>query len=370
MGVHAKYGTVVARRAFKDTLGARHPILLAPMAGAGGVALAAGAMAGGAVGALPCALLSPAEARMQVTELRSAVAGPINLNFFCHPLGPPPDEAAWHALLAPFYAEYGVGPPDVPPPLRAPFDAAMAAMVEDVRPEIVSFHFGLPDAELLGRVRATGAVIIASATTVEEARWLAGQGVDAIIAQGWEAGGHAGRFLRDPAEGPERPSAAMGLFALLPQIVDAVDLPVIAAGGIADCRGIAAAFMLGASAVQIGTAYLACPESLISADHRAALAGEAAERTVFTNLFSGRLARGIPNRLVTALGPVRDEAPPFPYASAALARLRDADPGAFGPLWAGQSARLARPVAAEALTEQLAGEALALLRPAGAGWLS
>ena len=332
------------------------------MAGAGGVDLAAGAMAAGAAGALPCAMLTPEALRAQYAGLRSAAAGPVNLNFFCHRLGPVPDESDWQVLLAPFYAEYGVGPPETPPPLRTPFDETMAAAVEELRPAIVSFHFGLPEESLLRRVRDAGALVIASATSVAEARWLTARGVDAVIAQGWEAGGHTGRFLG------EDPAAAMGLFALLPQIADAVDVPVIAAGGIGDGRGIAAALMLGACAVQIGTAYLACPESLISAPHRDGLGSEAADRTMFTNLFSGGLARGLPNRLMEELGPVRAEAPPFPYASAALARLRNADPGAFGPLWAGQAARLARPLPAAALTERLAAEALALLGRTGAGW--
>lgn len=347
--------------AFRERLGATHPILLAPMAGSGGVALAAGVIAGGGVGALPAALLSPDALRTQHAELRAA-SGPVNLNFFCHRIGPAPDERAWRDLLAPFYAEYEVGPPDAAPPLRAPFDAAMAEVVEELRPDIVSFHFGLPDEALMARVKATGALTIASATTVAEARWLAARGVDAVIAQGWEAGGHTGHFL-----GGDR-AAAMGLFALLPQVVDAVDVPVIAAGGIADGRGIAAAMMLGASAVQIGTAFLACPESLISAPHRAALAGEGTERTLFTNLFTGGLARGIPNRLIEALGPVRAEVPAFPYGSTALARLRAADPAGFGQLWAGQGAPLARPMPAKALTERLAAEALALLGGTSAGW--
>lgn len=362
MGVDAEHRHMVAAAAFRERLGAAHPILLAPMAGSGGVALAAGAMAGGAIGALPAALLSPDALRGQYAELRAAGAGPINLNFFCHAVGPAPDESAWQALLAPFYAEYDVGPPDVAPPLRAPFDEAMAAVVTELRPAVVSFHFGLPDEGLLRPVRDSGALVIASATTVAEARWLAARGVDGVIAQGWEAGGHTGHFL-----GGDR-AAAMGLFALLPQVVDAVDVPVIAAGGIADGRGIAAAVMLGASAVQIGTAYLSCPESLISAPHRAALAGDGTERTLFTNLFTGGLARGIPNRLIEALGPVRDEVPPFPYGATALARLRAADPAGFGQLWAGQGAPLARPMPAKALTERLAADALALLGRTGAGW--
>jgi nitronate monooxygenase len=346
-------------RRLLDLLGIEAPILLAPMAGAGGPDLAVAAIAGGALGSLPCAMLTPDQARAQLLDVRERTAGPISLNFFCHRPIDPPDESRWRAALAPYYREYGVGPPAEPPPLRAPFSEAMCAVVEELRPEVVSFHFGLPEAPLLDRVRATGAKIIASATTPAEARWLDAHGVDAVIAQGFEAGGHAGRFL------PGDPAAQMGLFALLPQVVDAVRVPVIAAGGIGDARGIVAALMLGASAVQIGTAYLHCPESLIGAGHRAALASEAAERTVFTNLISGGLARGVPNRLMEELGPVSLEAPPFPHATAALAGLRKAAEAKgrtdFTPLWAGQSARLGRSVGARQLTETLAADALALL---------
>jgi nitronate monooxygenase len=235
----------------------------------------------------------------------------------------------------------------------------MCELVEEVRPEIVSFHFGLPDDRLLDRVRAAGARILSSATSIAEARWLAERGCDAIVAQGWEAGGHAGRFL------PADPASHMGLIALVPQIVDAVDVPVIAAGGIADARGIAAALLLGASAVQIGTAYLRSPESLAIPQHRVALAGEGAERTLFTNVFTGGLARGLPNRLVDELGPVSGVAPPFPYASNALADLRKAaeargDTG-FTSFWSGQAARLGPALPAGELTRRLAAETLVLL---------
>jgi nitronate monooxygenase len=346
-------------RRFEALLGSRHPILLAPMAGAGGVDLAAGAMAGGAVGALACAMLSPDEVRSQAAELRSRSDGPLNLNFFCHAMPAEADDGAWRALLAPWYERYGVAAGERSGPVRRPFDAAMAEVVEAVRPELVSFHFGLPDEALLDRVRAAGAKVVANATTVEEARRLGERGVDAIIAQGWEAGGHSGRFLGG------RPDEHMGLFALLPQIADAVPLPVIAAGGIADGRGIAAALTLGAAAVQIGTAYLHCPESLIAPAHRAALESEAAERSLFTNLFSGGLARGLWTAPMSELGPVRDEAPPFPLATAALAPLARAaaerGETGFRPMWAGQSARLGRPLPALELTEALAADALARL---------
>jgi len=334
---------------FLALAGARWPIVQAPMAGAGGVALAVAAIRGGAVGSLPCGLLTPDEVRAQVAEVRAAAAGPLNLNHFCHEMPEGADDAEWRALLRPFCDEAGVDPDAGGSALRRPFDAAHCAAVEELRPELVSFHFGLPDEALLARVRRAGARIIGNATTVAEARMLAERGVDAIIAQGWEAGGHAGRFLPDP------PDEQMGLMALLPQVVDAVDVPVIAAGGIGDARGIAAAFLLGAAAVQLGTAYLHCPESLIGAEHREGLASEAAEHSAFTNLYTGGLARGLPTPLTEALGPIREEAPPFPLASLALAPL------GLRPRWAGQAARLGRAEGAEVLTGRLGREALALL---------
>jgi nitronate monooxygenase len=334
---------------FLALAGARLPIVQAPMAGAGGVELAVAAMKGGAVGSLPCGMLTPDEVRTQAAEVRAQTNEPLNLNFFCHDMPEDADDAEWRALLRLFYQEAGVEPGASGGAVRRPFDEALCDAVEQVRPSLVSFHFGLPGDALLARVRSTGAKLIGNATTVAEARALAGRGVDAIIAQGWEAGGHAGRFLADP------PDEQMGLFALLPQIVDAVSVPVIAAGGIADARGIAAAFLLGASAVQPGTAFLHCPESLIGPEHRGGLAGEAAEHTAFTNLYTGGLARGLPTALTDALGPIREEAPPFPLASFALAPL------GLRPHWAGQAARLGRAEGAEALTERLGRDALALL---------
>lgn len=335
---------------FLELTGARAPIVQAPMAGAGGVALAAAAMRGGAVGSLPCALLSGDQVRNQVAEVRASVEGPLNLNFFCHTLPEPPDETEWHALLAPYYAEEGVVP-GAPVPLRRPFDAGMCAVVEQVRPQVVSFHFGLPAPELLDRVRATGAKVLGNATTVPEMHWLAARGCDAIIAQGIEAGGHAGWFLDHHA-----PTHLAVLLAA------PVDVPVIAAGGIIDGSGVVGALEAGASAVQVGTAYLATPESLISAPYRALLGTEAAADSDFTNLFSGREARGIRNRLMRDLGPVSPVAPAFPYASAVLAPLRKAAEadgrGDYSPLWAGKNAARVRPRDAEQLTRELAQAAL------------
>lgn len=342
-------------RRLLDLVGTAQPIIQAPTAGAGGVDLCVAAMQGGALGSLPCALLSPEQVRQQIAEVRSRAEGPVNLNFFCHKMPGAVDGSAWIALLRPYYDEYGVDP-GTGGPLRLPFDEQMCAVVEEVRPEVVSFHFGLPEPALLDRVKGSKAIVISSATTIEEALWLEARGVDAIIAQSFEAGGHTGRFLgSDPAE-------ALGLFALLPQVADAVSVPVIAAGGISDGRGIAAALVLGASAVQLGTAYLHTPEAAISNVHRERLRDR---HTVFTNLLTGGLARGVRGRLIDDLGPVRTEAPPYPFASEALAPIRKAAEQqgeyGFGPMWAGQAAPLGQALPAAELTRRLAADALAIL---------
>ena len=346
-------------RRFIELAGTEHPIVQAPMAGAAGVALCVAAIRGGALGSLPCAMLSPEQVREQVAQVRSATAGPFGLNFFCHEMPAQADDTAWRALLRPYYEEFGVSAGNGGA-MRLPFDSAMADIIEELRPPVVSFHFGLPAEPLLSRVKATGAVVIGNATTAHEARWLEQRGVDAIIAQGSEAGGHTGMFLdTDPAE-------AMGLFALLPLVADAVSVPVIAAGGIGDGRGIAAALTLGASAVQLGTAYLHTPESRISSVHRQRL-GEGG--TVFTNLMTGGLARGLRGRLIDELGAIRSEAPPYPLAGAALAPIRSAAEKTgeygFGPMWAGQAAPLGEQLPAAELTRKLAADALAILAARG-----
>lgn len=344
-------------RRFLDLVGTDLPIVQSPMAGAGGVELCVAAIEGGALGSLPCGMLSPMQVREQVAQVRARTGGAFALNFFCHEMPRELDDRAWRDLLRPYYEEFAVEPGNGGA-MRLPFDVEMAEVVEELRPVVVSFHFGLPAPDLLQRVRATGAVIIGNATTPEEARWLEQRGAGAIIAQGFEAGGHSGRFLgSDPTE-------ALGLFALLPQVADMVSVPVIAAGAIADGRGIAAAFLLGASAVQLGTAYLHTPEAAISGAHRERLKQGG---TLFTNLMSGGLARGLHGRLVDELGPVRSEPPPYPLASAALAPVRAAaekrsDFG-FGPMWAGQAAPLGEPLPAAELTRKLATDALALLDP-------
>lgn len=358
MGVDAQYRDVVSKPDFFAALGARYPVIQAPMAGFGDAGLAIAAIRGGGIGSLAGAMFAPDRLLTEVATVRASVVGPLNLNFFCHQPPQDVDDSAWRALLAPLYAAEGITPGGDAPPARRPFDGDAAHVVEETRPDIVSFHFGLPAPDLLARVRATGARIIASATNVAEARHLAKAGCDAIIAQGYEAGGHAGHFLHG-----HRP---VGTFALVPQIADAVDVPVIAAGGIADARGAAAAIVLGATGVQAGSAYLSTEESLASAIHRAALAGPDAGDSVFTNLFSGGLARGIRNRLIDTLGAVNATVPPFPTASAALAPLRkqaeSAGRGDYTSLWAGQAAPLSHYRHAAALTEMLGAAALAARR--------
>lgn len=339
-----------------DLPGIELPIIQAPMAGVQDSALAVAVCNAGGLGSLPCAMLAPDALRRELDALRAGTGRPFNLNFFCH-TPPTPDaqrERAWRAALAPYYREFGLDPADVATTAnRAPFDADVAAIIEPFRPAFVSFHFGLPAADLLVRVKQWGTKILASATTVEEALWLEARGVDAVIAQGLEAGGHRGHFLSDDL------TRQAGTFALLPQIVRAVRVPVIAAGGIADARGVAAALALGACAVQVGTAYLLCPEATTRAVHRSALQSEAARHTALTNLFSGGAARGIVNRLMRELGPISPLAPAFPLASAAVAPLltlaERAGSGDFSPLWAGQNASGCREIPAGQLTRELAG---------------
>ncbi len=355
-------GNAWSDRRILDLFGIEAPILLAPMAGAGTPELAIAVGGAGGLAALACSQLSSERVVQAVETIRAAGHHPLNLNFFCHIAADTDPErlVGWRAALSVYYQELGLDPDTATPmPVRRPFDDAACAVVESAQPEVVSFHFGLPAPDLLERVKKAGAKVIASATTVAEAQWLEARGCDAVIAMGLEAGGHRGSFLSfDPAR-------QVGTFALVPQVADAVAIPVIAAGGVADARGIVAALALGAAAVQIGTAYLFCPETRLSSLHLAALRGSADDSTMLTNLFTGRPARGIANRLMRELGPLSPLAPPFPMAAAGLAPLRAAaesnGSGDFSPFWAGQAAPLARSCPAGALTIALAEAALALL---------
>lgn len=336
-------------------LGSALPLIQAPMAGSQDHRLAAAVCEAGGLGSIPCAMLTPTALRQELERLRSLTTRPFNLNFFSH-VPPEPDAArdtTWREALAPYYDELGVDPASIASgPGRLPFNDEAAELVEEFRPAVVSFHFGLPDESLLQRVRRSGAKILSSATTLDEALWLQEHGVDAVIAQGLEAGGHRGHFLDHDL------SRQLGTFALVPQLVDALEVPVIAAGGISDARGVAAAMALGAAGVQVGSAYLLCPEANTSAIHRAALQSPAARHTALTNLFSGRPARGIVNRLMRELGPLSTQAPEFPLATAAIAPLRAAaeaqGSGDFSPLWAGQNIANCRPMPAAELTRELA----------------
>ena len=339
-----------------EIVGVDLPIIQAPMAGVQGSALAVAVSNAGGLGSLPCAMLDPASMRKELAAIRAQTDKPFNVNFFCHR---PPEpgaerEAAWRSALAPYYAEFGIDASAIPSgPGRRPFDAGAADVLAEFRPPVVSFHFGLPPADLLARVRGWGARILSSATTVDEARWLEAHGVDAVIAQGLEAGGHRGVFLSSDL------STQVGTFALVPQVVKAVRIPVIAAGGIADAKGVAAALALGAAGVQVGTAYLLCPEATTTAPHRAALKSDAARVTALTNLFTGRPARGIVNRIIRELGPIGAAVPDFPLATSAIAPLRakaeSLGSGDFSPLWSGQNASGCREIPAAVLTREIAG---------------
>jgi nitronate monooxygenase len=336
-------------------LGSEWSLIQAPMAGFQGAALAIAVCKAGGLGSLPCALLTVEAMRKELAAIRAATDRPYNVNFFTHtpPAADARREAAWRSALAPYYQEYGIDPNAIPAgPGRAPFTAEAADALQEFKPAVVSFHFGLPAAALLERVRACGAKILASATTVDEALWLEAHGVDAVIAQGAEAGGHRGNFLTEDL------TSQPGTFALVPQVVRAVKVPVIAAGGIADANGVAAAIKLGAAAVQVGTAYLLCPETTTSAVHRAALKSEAARNTALTNIFTGRPARGILNRVMRELGPMNAAAPAFPLATSAIAPLRAKGEaqgsGDFSPLWSGQNATGCREIPAGEITRALA----------------
>lgn len=324
------------------------------MAGSQGSQMAVAVSNAGGLGSLPAALLSLSDLRTELARIKSGTDRPYNVNFFCHdtPAFDARRDAAWRQALAPYYQELaldqgatGAGPG------RAPFSAEAANVLDEFKPPVVSFHFGLPSAALLARVKSWGATVLSSATTVDEALWLEARGADIVIAQGLEAGGHRGHFLSQDL------SLQMGTFALLPQMVKAVKVPVVAAGGIVDAQGVAAALALGAAGVQVGTAYLLAHEATTSSIHRAALQSEAARHTALTNVFTGRPARGIVNRLMAAVGPLSAQAPEFPLATAAIAPLRtkaeSLGSGDFSPLWSGQNVSACRAASAADITRAL-----------------
>jgi nitronate monooxygenase len=331
------------------------PLIQSPMAGVQGSELAIAVCRAGGLGSLPCAMLSLEKMRSELDAITAATDAPYNVNFFCHRNAAPDPaaEAAWQARLAPYYRELGIEPASIPAAAsRSPFSSEAADILQDYKPPVVSFHFGLPEPALLSQVKAMGGMVISSATTVAEGLLLQEQGVDAVIAQGLEAGGHRGMFLGEDL------TTQVGTLALLPQLVAALNIPVIAAGGIADRHGVRAAMSLGASAVQAGTAFLLCDETQTSAIHRKALTSDSAGHTALTNLFSGRPARSIMNRVMREQGPLLDQLPPFPGAGAALAPLKSAaeaaGSGDFSSLWAGQNTSGCRVAPAAAVIEELA----------------
>lgn len=329
------------------------PLIQAPMAGSQGARLALAVGEAGALGSLPAAMLAP-DALERELQLLQAAGRPYNVNFFTHqpPAADPAREAGWKQALAPYYAEMGLDPAQAAGGAsRRPFGPESAEVLERFRPAVVSFHFGLPSPELLARVRAWGARVLSSATTLEEALWLQERGVDAVIAQGLEAGGHRGHFLSTDT------SRQRGTLDLVAQCAKVLRVPVIAAGGIGDAASVRAAMAAGASAVQAGTAFLLCPEATTGAVHRARLQDKDAP-TRLTNLFSGGLARGLANRLMQDLGAVSALAPAFPLASGALAPLRAKAEAEgrddFTPLWSGTNRQGCRAAPAAEIVRELA----------------
>lgn len=342
---------------FQDLLGTELPIIQSPMAGVQGSRLAIAVSQAGGLGSLPCGMLSIEQIESEIRLIRAANCEHYNLNFFCHQNVAYNQERqlVWHKQLKPYFTQY-----DLQPSLnnsgssRMPFDHQIADAIEVYTPPFISFHFGLPDDDLLARVKSWGTKIVSSATTVEEALWLEEKGVDAIIAQGLEAGGHRGMFMSDDL------TTQMGLFSLLPRIVKRVKVPVIAAGGISDSAGVRSAMELGAVAVQVGTAYLLCDEAQTSSLHREALKSEGASHTALTNVFTGKPARGIVNRVIKELGPISELAPEFPYPSIDMGQLRAAAERQlshdFTPLWCGQNTMGCQEISAIQLTHMLAGK--------------
>jgi nitronate monooxygenase len=352
-------------RRLLDLLKIEHPIVQAPMGGAVSPAMTAAVCGSGGLGSFPCSFLAAAPMRDAVAKIRAQIgAEPLNLNFFCDVRQRDAAvEAAWLKRLAPYYAELGVDPPNFPARIPPPFTAETCDVVVELKPAVVSFHFGLPETSLVNRLKAAGCVIFSSATTVTEARWLEDHGVDAIIAQGVEAGGHRAIFLTSDL------TSQTGTLALVPQVIDAVKVPVIAAGGIGDGRAIAAALALGASAVQMGTAYLLCPEATISALHRAAIKSASDKLSTISNVLTGRPARVFVNRVVREIGPLATDVPSFPLGAIALEPLRKKAESQgstdFSGLYAGEAAALCRELPAGELTSQLAAETLQRLGAIG-----
>lgn len=343
-----------------DLLDIEHPIIQAPMAGASTPEMVVVTSNAGGLGSLACAMLTANKVLDVVAKTRVMSNRALNLNFFCH-ASPVIDKKRADAAidrLRPWFKTLNAGPIPEMTEIHFPFNAQICDAVLEASPKVVSFHFGLPDSALVTRLKDAGIIILSSATSSAEAKWLVERGTDAVIAQGYEAGGHNGWFL--PRNGAE----ATGTMALVPRVVDAVDCPVIAAGGIADGRGIAAAFALGASGVQIGTAFLATPESAVSDIHKQSLIAATGDDTQYCHGFSGRAARTIVNDFSRAMDGVPDF-PDFPLLNAVTGPLRAASAKAGRPdavsLWAGQGAGLVGQSTTREVFENLVRQAQAIL---------
>lgn len=338
------------------------PIVQAPMAGFSTLPMALAVAGAGGLGSMACAAMAPEALEELLAAVQVPEAGALNLNFFVHqtPPGDAAKDQAWLTRLKPWYEAEGQAPPEhLSPDILTPFGEEECAVLERATPRVASFHFGLPSSKLTGRLKAAGWKIISSATTLEEALWLEDHGCDIVIAQGLEAGGHRGMFLTTDT------AAQKGIMALVPQIIDAVNVPVIAAGGIGDGRGIAAAFALGASGVQLGTAFLHTHEARMSQLQYAAMSGDANPVTALTNVLSGRPARAVVNRAIKELGPLTEDAPPFPKALGAIGPIKQAAESKgradFSAHYCGQAAYLGCRTGAAQLVRDLSAAALALM---------
>lgn len=342
-----------------DRIGIALPIVQAPMAGVSTPAMAIAVGDAGALGSIGVGAVDAEAARAMITEIRAGTSAPFNVNVFCHrpAVADPVREAGWIDRFAPELDRLGATPPRALTEIYRSFvvDDAMLALLLETRPAVVSFHFGLPAADAIRALQRAGVVLLATATSLDEARRIAAAGVDAIVAQGWEAGGHRGSFH------PDAPDDALGTLALTRLLVRSLRVPIVAAGGIMDGAGIAAVLELGAAAAQLGTAFVACDESLADAGFRAALAGEAAHHTVMTRVISGRPARCLANRF-TAIGRTtrNEEVPDYPIAydlgKALHAAAKARGEFGYGAQWAGQGAPLARAMPAAELVATLAHE--------------
>lgn len=341
------------------TLGIDLPIIQAPMAGVSSPAMAAAVSNAGALGSIGVGATDAEGARKMIAEVRARSNRSLNVNVFCH--RPPQADAmlerAWLAQLRPHFEKFGAQPPDRLREIYRSFleDDTMLATLVSAKPRVVSFHFGLPSAERIRALRDAGIVLLGSATSVAEGRAAASAGVQAVVAQGYEAGGHRG--VVDPDAHDDR----LGTLALTRLLVRELSIPVIAAGGIMDGAGIAAVLRLGAAAAQLGTAFIACPESEADAGFRAALASDAAHHTVMTRAISGRAARCLANEFTALSAGVADrQIPAYPLAYDAGKALNAAAKAAgdtrFGAQWAGQGAPLARAMPAAELVATLVRE--------------